>query len=77
MLERVSSWVTYSTALLMAKIGHFSLQDTATVIGIVLGVVMCLINIGRLLINWHYRRRALQLLSEGKITREHQDELKR
>lgn len=69
MLERISALITYCIALLMAKIGHFSLQDTATIVGMVLGVVMCLINLGKLLINWNYRRKTFQLLADGKISK--------
>lgn len=77
MLDKFTAWLTYCIAIIMAKLGNFSLQDTATVMGMVLGVVMCVINLTRLLINWHYRRQILQLLKKGQITRGDYDALNR
>ncbi|QCT18530.1 hypothetical protein FEM41_02170 [Jejubacter calystegiae] len=61
-LERISAFITYCIAVLMAKLGKFDLQDVATITGMLLGIAM-------FLVSWYYRRKAYRLLESGQITR--------
>lgn len=62
-LERISSFITYCIAVLLAWLGDLSLKDVSTVAGILIGVLM-------LAINWYYKHQSLRLLRSGKISRE-------
>lgn len=61
-LERISAFITYCIALLLAYLGDLSLKDVSTVGGVLIGVLM-------LAINWYYKHRTYQLLRSGQITR--------
>lgn len=61
-LERISAFITYCIAVLLAWLGDMSLKDASTVGGVLIGVLM-------LAINWYYKHKTFQLLSAGKITR--------
>jgi len=61
-LERISAFITYCIALLLAYLGDLSLKDASTVGGVLIGVVM-------LAINWYYKHKTYQLLRSGQITR--------
>ncbi|MBM6607939.1 hypothetical protein JTF19_17410 [Enterobacteriaceae bacterium RIT814] len=61
-LERISAFITYCIALLLAYLGDLSLKDASTVGGVLIGVLM-------LAINWYYKHRTYQLLRSGQITR--------
>ena len=61
-LERISAFVTYCIALLMAKLGNFDLQDAATITGMVLGFCM-------FLVSWYYQHKTYQLRVSEKISR--------
>lgn len=56
-LERISAFITYCIAVLLA----LSLKDVSTVGGVLIGVLM-------LAINWYYKHKTYQLLRGGKIT---------
>lgn len=61
-LERISAFITYCIALLLAYLGDLSLKDASTVGGVLIGVLM-------LAINWYYKHKTYQLLRSGQITR--------
>lgn len=61
-LERISAFITYSIAVLLAWLGDLSLKDVSTVGGVLIGVLM-------LAINWYYKHKTYQLLRDGQITR--------
>ncbi len=61
-LERISAFITYCIAVLLAWMGDLSLKDVSTVGGVLIGVLM-------LAINWYYKHKTYQLLRGGKITR--------
>ena len=61
--ERISAFITYCIAVLLAWLGDLSLKDVSTVAGILIGVLM-------LAINWYYKHQSFRLLRNGKISRE-------
>lgn len=61
-LERISAFITYCIAVLLAWLGDLSLKDASTVGGVLIGVLM-------LTINWYYKHKTYQLLHDGQITR--------
>lgn len=61
-LEKVSAFITYSMAVLLAWLGDLSLKDISTLGGVLIGVLM-------LAINWYYKHKAYQLLRRGQIKR--------
>ena len=61
-LERISAFITYCIAVLLAWLGDLSLKDASTVGGVLIGVLM-------LAINWYYKHQAFKLLRGGKISR--------
>lgn len=61
-LERISAFITYCIAVLLAWMGDLSIKDVSTVGGVIIGVMM-------LAINWYYKHKSLQLLRDGQITR--------
>ncbi|MBG2657261.1 hypothetical protein F1512_23545 [Klebsiella oxytoca] len=60
-LERISAFITYCIAVLLAWMGDLSLKDASTVSGVLIGLLM-------LAINWYYKHKTYQLLRGGKIT---------
>ena len=54
-LERLSAFITYCIAVLLAWLGDLSLKDASTVGGVLIGVLM-------LAINWYYKHKTYQLL---------------
>jgi lysozyme len=61
-LERISAFITYCIAVLLAWLGDLSLKDASTVGGVLIGVLM-------LAINWYYKHQSFKLLRGGKISR--------
>ncbi|EPQ0644943.1 hypothetical protein NQL45_001062 [Klebsiella aerogenes] len=64
-LERISAFITYCIAVLLAWLGDLSLKDASTVGGVLIGVLM-------LAINWYYRGRtsaSVQPTSNGIQTK--------
>lgn len=61
-LERISAFITYCIAVLLAWMGDLSLKDASTVGGVLIGVLM-------LAINWYYKHQSFRLLRDGKISR--------
>ncbi|MBJ8797050.1 hypothetical protein I5398_13520 [Citrobacter freundii] len=61
-LERISAFITYCIAVLLAWLGDLSLKDASTVAGVLIGVLM-------LAINWYYKHQSFKLLRGGKISR--------
>ncbi|MDB2179650.1 HP1 family phage holin [Citrobacter farmeri] len=61
-LERISAFITYCIAVLLAWLGDLSLKDVSTVGGVLIGVLM-------LAINWYYKHQSFKLLCDGKISR--------
>lgn len=61
-LERISAFITYCIAVLLAWLGDLSLQNASTVGGVLIGALM-------LVINWYYKHKTYQLLRDGKISR--------
>ncbi|MBJ9211225.1 hypothetical protein I5481_04990 [Citrobacter freundii] len=60
--ERISAFITYCIAVLLAWLGDLSLKDASTVGCVLIGVLM-------LAINWYYKHQSLRLLRDGKISR--------
>ena len=60
-LERISAFVKYCIAVMLAWLGDLSLKDASTVGGVLIGLLM-------LAINWYYKHKTYQLLRDGKIT---------
>lgn len=61
-LERISAFITYCIAVVLAWLGDLSLQNASTVGGALIGALM-------LGINWYYKHKTYQLLRDGKISR--------
>lgn len=61
-LERISAFITYCIAVLLAWLGDLSLRDVSTLGGLMIGVLM-------LAINWYYKHQSFRLLRSGKISR--------
>lgn len=54
-LERISAFITYCIAVVLAWLGDLSIKDASTLGGLMIGVLM-------LAINWYYKHKAYQLL---------------
>ncbi|MBL1639960.1 HP1 family phage holin, partial [Klebsiella pneumoniae] len=52
-LERISAFITYCIAVLLAWMGDLSLKDASTVGGVLIGLLM-------LAINWYYKHKTYQ-----------------
>ncbi|STI25679.1 putative secretory protein [Escherichia coli] len=61
-LERISAFITYCIAVVLAWLGDLSIKDASTLGGLMIGVLM-------LAINWYYKHKAYQLLRDGQISR--------
>lgn len=61
-LERISAFITYCIAVVLAWLGDLSIKDASTLGGLMIGVLM-------LAINWYYKHKAYQLLRDGQIPR--------
>ncbi|CGA67944.1 hypothetical protein GCI85_18215 [Salmonella enterica subsp. enterica serovar Typhi] len=61
-LERISAFITYCIAVLLAWLGDLSIKDASTLGGLMIGVLM-------LAINWYYKHQSFKLLRGGKISR--------
>ena len=62
-MEKVTSFIAYAVAVLLAWIGKYSAQDIALIVGAVVGV-------GTFVTNWYYRRKSYLLLKNVGIRRE-------
>ena len=60
--ERISAFLTYCIAVVMAWLGDMDLKDIGTLAGIALGILMAFIS-------WYYKRKTYQLLARGRISR--------
>ena len=69
-MEKVTSFIAYAVALLLAWAGKYSAQDIALIVGTVVGV-------GTFFTNWYYRRKSYLLLKNVGIPREVFDEINR
>ncbi|CAI1148634.1 phage holin family protein [Serratia ficaria] len=69
-MEKVTSFIAYAVAVLLAWVGKYSAQDIALTVGAVVGV-------GTFLTNWYYRRKSYLLLKRMDIHRGLFDELNR
>lgn len=61
-LERISAFITYCIAVVLAWLGDLSIKDISTLGGLMIGVLM-------LAINWYYKHQSFKLLRGGKISR--------
>ncbi|EAA5990063.1 hypothetical protein QE78_004371 [Salmonella enterica subsp. enterica] len=61
-LERISAFITYCIAVVLAWLGDLSIKDASTLGGLMIGVLM-------LAINWYYKHQSFKLLRGGKISR--------
>ena len=68
--ERISAFITYCIAVVLALAGRFVHQDASTLGGLMIGVLM-------LAINWYYKHKAYQLLRDGQISREDYESINR
>ena len=59
-LERISAFITYCIAVVLAWLGDLSIKDASTLGGLMIGVLM-------LAINWYYKHQSFKLLRGGKI----------
>ena len=69
-LERISAFITYCIAVVLAWLGDLYIKDASTLGGLMIGVLM-------LAINWYYKHKAYQLLRDGQISREDYESIKR
>lgn len=69
-LERISAFITYCIAVVLAWLGDLSIKDASTLGGLMIGVLM-------LAINWYYKQKAYQLLRDGQISREDYESINR
>lgn len=69
-LERLSAFITYCIAVVLAWMGDLSIKDASTVGGVLIGVLM-------LLINWYYKHKTFLLLRDGKLSREAYESINR
>ena len=60
-LERISAFITYCIAVVLAWLGDLSIKDASTLGGLMIGVLM-------LAINCYYKHKAYQLLRDGQIS---------
>ena len=60
-LERISAFITYCIAVVLAWLGDLSIKDASTLGGLMIGVLM-------LAINWYYKHQSFKLLRGGKIS---------
>ncbi|STI20863.1 putative secretory protein [Escherichia coli] len=51
-LERISAFITYCIAVVLAWLGDLSIKDASTLGGLMIGVLM-------LAINWYYKHQSL------------------
>ena len=65
-LERISAFITYSIAAVLAWMGDLSIKDASTVGGVLM-----------MLINWYYKHKTFQLLRDSKLSREAYDSINR
>ncbi|MBS0881110.1 hypothetical protein JK231_10910 [Pantoea sp. JGM49] len=63
MWEKISTFITWCIAVVMAWLGGMNLKDVSTVAGVLIGLLMALIS-------WYYKHKTYQLLARGRITRE-------
>jgi len=63
MWEKISTFITWCMAVVMAWLGGMDLKDMSTVAGVFIGLLMALIS-------WYYKRKTYLLLASGRITRE-------
>lgn len=63
MWEKISTFITWCMAVVMAWLGGMNLKDVSTVAGVFIGLLMALIS-------WYYKHKTYQLLARGRITRE-------
>ncbi|EET2971379.1 HP1 family phage holin [Escherichia coli] len=69
-LERISAFITWCIAVVLAWMGDLSIKDASTVGGVLIGVLM-------LLINWYYKHKTYQLLRAGRLSREAYESINR
>lgn len=69
-LERISAFITYCIAVVLAWLGDLSIKDASTLGGLMIGVLM-------LAINWYYKHKAYQPLRDGQISREDYESINR
>ena len=69
-LERISAFITYCIAVVLAWLGDLSIKDASTLGGLMIGVLM-------LAITWSYKHTAYQLLRDGPISREDYESINR
>ena len=65
-LERISAFITYCIAVVLAWLGDLSIKDASTLGGLMIGVLM-------LAINWYYKHKAY----DGQISREDYESINR
>lgn len=58
-LERISAFITYCIAVLLAWLGDLSLKDASTVGGVLIGLLM-------MAINWYYKHKTYQCYATGR-----------
>ncbi|ECQ6565545.1 hypothetical protein FZU01_17140 [Salmonella enterica subsp. enterica] len=64
-LERISAFITYCIAVVLAWLGDLSIKDASTLGGLMLAI------------NWYYKHKAYQLLRDGQISREDYESINR
>ena len=69
-LERISAFITWFIAVVLAWMGDLSIKDASTVGGVLIGALM-------LLINWYYKHKTYQMLRAGRLSREAYESINR
>ncbi len=57
-LERISAFITYCIAVVLAWLGDLSIKDASTLGGLMIGVLM-------LAINWYYKHKCGVVINSG------------
>ncbi|STC70701.1 putative secretory protein [Escherichia coli] len=69
-LERISAFITYCIAVVLAWLGDLSIKDASTLGGLMIGVLM-------LAINWYYKTQSLPASARRQISREDYESINR
>ncbi|WP_261644408.1 phage holin family protein [Erwinia mallotivora] len=64
-MEKISSLINYLIGLVLMWAGRHTPQDIAFMVGSGVALLTFLINVATFFINWHYRRKTLELQRQG------------
>ncbi|MCC3704159.1 hypothetical protein LLR08_16480 [Rouxiella badensis] len=76
-MERLQTAFAYFVSLLLAWFSRHSPQDIAFMVGSLVAVGTLIINLVSAIVNWHYRRKTLELLRARGMSEEVANEFNR